>query len=236
MMKVAVVDDERAEREVLKEYFSRLAQEIHEEIQVNCFSGGEELLEGWDYRYDLICLDIEMQGEKGIDVARKIRKLDSKVLIVFVTNMAQMAIQGYEVQALDFIVKPVNYYNFAMKIKVAVNLIGSRKSKNIVINTANGFQKISSENLLYAEVDRHYLYYHTTEGTFKQKASLKELEDSLEGLPFKRCNNCYLVNLKHVDSVNKDDLQIGGNWLKISRPRKKQFLQDLANYMGGVGL
>lgn len=80
----------------------------------------------------------------------------------------------------------------------------------------------------------HYLYYHTPEGVFTQKASMKEAEDKLTALSFKRCNNCYLINLKYVDCVNKDEIQIAGEWLKISRPRKKEFLQALANYMGGI--
>lgn len=236
MIKVAVVDDERKERDTLNGYFKMLGRELREEIQVVSLSCGEELLNEYDYSYNLVCLDIDMQGEDGMGIARKLRETDKKVIIIFVTNMAQMAIQGYEVQALDFIVKPVNYYNFAMKMKVAINIINSQKSKSIVLKTLNGFQKISSDELFYVEVNGHYLYYHTKEGIFKQKTALTEVEEILEGLSFKRCNNCYLVNLKYVDCVKKDDLRIAGDWLRISRPRKKIFLQELANYMGGVNL
>ena len=65
---------------------------------------------------------------------------------------------------------------------------------------------------------------------------MKEIEDRLEGLSFKRCNNCYLVNLKHVSSVDRDEIRVGGDRLKISRPRRKEFLQSLANYVGGIRL
>lgn len=236
MIKVAIVDDESAERNTLTEYFRKLSAEIGEPMQTTGFGNGGELLAAYDFSYDLICLDIDMQEENGIDTAKKLRAMDEKVLIIFITNMAQMAIRGYEVQALDFIVKPVNYFDFIMKMKVAVNLMNRRTSKNIVLNTPNGFHKISSDQLYYVEVNGHYLYYHTSEGTFKQKASLKELEDALAGLSFKRCNNCYLVNLKYVDRVDKDEVRVANDWLRISRPRKKQFLQELANYMGGVDL
>lgn len=236
MIKVAVVDDEQQEAGLLEKYFKKLQTEVGEELHVSIFSSGEALVEGYDYSFDLICLDIEMEGMDGIAAAKEIRRLDENVLIIFVTNMAQMAIQGYEVRALDFVVKPVNYYSFSMKIRTAVNIIQNKKSKNIVLPTAGGMQKISTNDLYYVEVNGHYLYYHTTHGTFRQKAALKELEDKLAGLSFKRCNNCYLVNLKYVDCVNKDDLLIGGEWLKISRPRKKEFLQALANYMGGIAL
>lgn len=98
----------------------------------------------------------------------------------------------------------------------------------------NGVVRFSTNELYYAEVDGHYIYYYTKDGSYKQKQSMKELEDLLAGLSFKRCNNCYLVNLKYVDAVDRDDVKVGGEWLKISRPRKKEFLQALANYMGGI--
>ena len=148
--------------------------------------------------------------------------------------MAQMAIRGYEVRALDFIIKPVNYYSFAMKLLNALDIISNQRSKNIVLTTPRGMQIISSDELFFVEVDGHYLLYHTKHGEFCQKASLKDLEQQLEGLSFKRCNNCYLVNLKYVNGVEKEEVILQGEHLKISRPRKKEFLQALANYMGGI--
>lgn len=234
MIKVGIVDDEQKERDTLREFFHRLQKENHEEIMVQEYSDGESLMEQYDFSCDLICLDIELGGKSGIDTAKEIRKIDENVILIFITNMAQLAIRGYEVQALDFIVKPISYYPFSIKMRSVINLVNSRKNINIVLTIPGGIQKISTDQLYYTEVNGHYLYYHTSNGIFKQKASMKELEDKLEGLSFKRCNNCYLINLKYVDSVNKDDVQIAGEWLKISRSRKREFLQALANYMGGI--
>lgn len=236
MIRIAIVDDEQQERNKLLRFFEQLQTKVHEEIEVQLFVSGEQFLFEDDRNFDLICLDIDMNGRDGIETAREIRKKDTEVIIMFITNMAQMAIRGYEVQALDFILKPVNYYSFEMKIRNAFDIISNRKSRNIIINSAGNVVKISTNDLYYVEVDGHYLYYHTKDGIHKQKISLKELEDRLEGLSFQRCNNCYLVNLKYVDCVNKDELRINGEWLKISRPRKKEFLQTLANYMGGIQL
>ncbi|MGN0421649.1 MAG: LytR/AlgR family response regulator transcription factor [Lachnospiraceae bacterium] len=236
MIKIAVIDDERKERDILIRYYRAIQDELKEELNVYAFASGDEFLKEFDCSYDLICLDIDMDGKDGISTAKLIREQDDKVIIIFITNMAQMAIRGYEVQALDFVLKPVNYYSFAMKMRSAFKIIGNKKSRNIIIPMPNGMKKISSDDLLYAEVNGHYLYYHTTEGVFRQKVTLKELEEKLTGLSFKRCNHCYLVNLKYVDTVKKDDLKIGDEWLKISRPRKKAFLQALANFMGGIEL
>ena len=142
-------------------------------------------MQQFDASYDLICLDIDMDGTNGIDTAKKIRQKDKEVLIFFVTNMAQMAIRGYEVRALDFIIKPVNYYSFAMKLLNALDIISNQRSKNIVLTTPRGMQIISSDELFFVEVDGHYLLYHTKHGEFCQKASLKDLEQQLEGLSFK---------------------------------------------------
>lgn len=236
MIKIAVIDDEKEERERLLGYYQRLRAEVNEQLDIHTYLSGDDFLDKGDISFDLICLDIDMDGLDGISTAKEIRKRDSQVIIIFVTNMAQMAIRGYEVQALDFVVKPVNYYSFAMKMSNAFHMLRNRRSRNIILTTSGGMQKISTDELYYVEVNGHYLYYHTKDQVFRQKASMKEIEDRLAGLSFKRCNNCYLVNLKYVNCVNKDDLKVGEDWLKISRPRKKDFLQSLANYMGGIDL
>ena len=215
MRKIAIVDDEQEERDSLQECFEQFQKENAIKLEIKTYCSGDVFLQQFDASYDLICLDIDMDGTNGIDTA-------------------QMAIRGYEVRALDFIIKPVNYYSFAMKLLNALDIISNQRSKNIVLTTPRGMQIISSDELFFVEVDGHYLLYHTKHGEFCQKASLKDLEQQLEGLSFKRCNNCYLVNLKYVNGVEKEDVILQGEHLKISRPRKKEFLQALANYMGGI--
>ena len=234
MYRIAIVDDEREAIESLRTNIERLSGEISEELKVESFESGEDFLKSYDGSYDLICLDIDMGNLSGIDVAREIRKTDGKVCLIFVTNMAQMAIRGYEVRAFDFILKPVEYYSLSMKLKSALSVIGLKKPKNLLISVSGAVQRISTDDLKFVEVNGHYLYYHTKEGVFKQKASLKELEEKIAGPAFKRCNNCYLVNLKYVERVEKDDICIAGERLKMSRPKKKEFLNALANYMGGI--
>lgn len=236
MVKVAVVDDEKEVRDQLKKYFLKLSSSIKETIQVLLFSSGEEVIQTYDNSIDIICFDIQMQGMNGIETAKKIREKDDQVIIIFITNMAQLAIEGYSVRAMDFILKPITYYSFVLKMQNIVLSVKNKKSKTLVLNHDGNIDKINTEELYYAEVKDHYIYYHSMAGVFRQKASLKELEKKLEGLSFKRCNNCYLVNLKYVSSVKKDEILVDGEWLKISRPRKKEFIEDLTNYMGGISI
>ena len=130
MISVAVVDDEYTERENLRRFFELAQKKIQEPITAELFSSGEQFLSMSGNRFDLICLDIDMSGRNGIETAREIRRNDPEVIIIFITNLAQMAIRGYEVRAFDFILKPVNYNAFYMKIRSAISSSAQRK-KNI---------------------------------------------------------------------------------------------------------
>ena len=230
---VAIVDDEKSERDNLYGYFEKIQEKTHTMMEIELFPSGEQFLSISGKAYDLICLDIDMQGMNGIEVARRIRKEDPDVLIIFITNLAQMAICGYEVHAFDFILKPVHYDAFYIKIQSAVSIIMQRKTRHIVVPVQGGIQRFSTNELLYVEVQGHYVFFHTLKEIYRQKISMNEVEEKLKGMSFVRCNNCYLVNLRYVDGVVRDDLLIHGETLKISRPRKKEFLQALGNYMGG---
>ncbi len=233
MINIAVVDDSAEDRKVLTESLKRFTAEMKIAAEVVEYGNGEDAIKDSEHSFDIFCLDIDMPGFDGIDLAKKIREYDSEVIIVFVTNMAQMAIMGYEVRAMDFILKPVEYYAFAMKMQSIFNILERKKSKTLVLTLSEGMVKISTNDLYYAEIKAHYLFYHTKNGVYQQRSTISELEEKLKGLSFAKCNQCYLVNLKHVSAVKKDDVNVGGDWLKISRPRKKAFLQALANYMGG---
>ncbi len=237
MIKIAVVDDDNNDVAVIQRYFEQLAKEIRLNVSIDVWNSGKKLLENYDKSYDLICLDIEMPELSGIDTARKIRETDNEVTLIFITNLAYMAIEGYSVRALDFILKPVEYPSFKLKLTNIMRSIPERKNVDITISDYDRMIKISSDELLYGEVQGHYTYFHTEKATFRQRMTLNELEERLQKAPFKRCNNCYLVNLKKVRAVNKDEVLLeNGEWLKISRPKKKDFLQTLTNYMGGINI
>ncbi len=237
MITIAIIDDEASEREKLTAYFEQMSQENGIELRLLTFDNGKTLLFEENGSIDLYCFDIELHGDDGrdgIDYAKEIRAKNPSAVIVFITNLAQMAIRGYEVQAVDFLLKPLSYYAFSLKMQTIFKLIHHNQPVTIVVSSADMIYKLDARKLLYVEVNGHYLYYHLEDRVFRQKAPLKELEAKLEGLAFFRCNNCYLVNLKYVDGVSADEVLIGQERLKISRPRKKEFMQKLAQYMGGT--
>ena len=234
MISIAIAEDEAAAAGKLRGYIERYGAEHGIDFSVTRFDDGMQMLQGYRPEYDIAFLDVEMPMMDGMTLARKLRETDRVVTIIFVTNMKQYAVNGYEVGALDFIVKPVGYYDFAMKMARAVDAVNSRKEIDLTVYTGQSYGRISSRDLEYVEVTGHTLLYHTAGAVIKGLGTLGETEEKLSGVPFLRCNNCYLVNPRYIREVRSGSLIMrSGAELAISRPRKKEFMARLAEWLGG---
>ena len=114
MLKIAIVEDERECQEALIEHLRKYEKEKNEAFIVRIFNDGIDILDDYSADYDLIFLDIHMKYQDGMTTAKRIREVDADAQIVFITALAQYAIEGYKVNALDFILKPVVYEQLAM--------------------------------------------------------------------------------------------------------------------------
>ena len=232
MCTIAIVDDEKEEIEKLSELIRRYFAENGGDCSISAFYDGEAFIKNYNHAYDIIFLDIDMKQMNGLKTAKMIRKTDEKTAIIFVTKMARYAINGYEVNALDFIVKPVDYFSFSLKMKKAMNYISSNRDKKILLRNGESDVLLSSSDILYVEVLNHYLIYHTKKGVYKIWGALYEVAEKLGDAGFALCNRCYLVNLSYVSSVIKNVVTIGDQELTISRYKKKEFLEKLASFLG----
>ncbi len=230
-MRIAIVDDEQAMREQLAEYIKKYADEQHLQLDTCSLPSGDALLQSEDRAFDIIIFDIDMPGTSGLDTARKIRETDENVVILFVTNIAQYAINGYEVDAVDYIIKPVGYYDFAMKFQKAVRRAGRTQSNRIVIETVNGPVGLSTDSIQYVEVMAHYVIYHTAEQTYRVRASMKEHEDALRPYHFARCHKSYLINLKHLKSICASDVIVDDLSIPLGRAYKDDLLYEYMKYL-----
>ena len=234
MLNLAVVDDERENRELLSGFINRYAQENNLSLAVTAFADGAQIAEPYQGGFDIIFLDIEMPMLGGMTAAERIRAADPDVVLVFVTNLAQYAIRGYEVEAFDFVLKPVEYYPFSVKLGRAVRRVQSRRGKQLALQTPDGLRMVDSEQLLYLETRDRMLHYHTADAVYSVRGSLQKAEQELAGHHFARCNQCYLVNLKYVSGADNEFVTVAGEKLEISRRQRTAFFASMAGYVGGM--
>lgn len=233
MIRIAIAEDDTACAKQLRQYLDTFGQEFCLELAVTVYPHGQALLDNFRGQFDLLLLDIEMPWLDGMTTAQRIRHRDPEVVILFITNMAQYAIRGYEVDALDYILKPVSYFAFSQRLNRALSRIKSRKKHYMVLSVKGGTKKLDTDTIYYVESQGHNLVFHTAAGDFIASATMKDVEQKLEPLGFFRCNKGYLVSLSHVDSILDGCAVVNGDKLLISRARKGDFLEALTNFMGG---
>lgn len=235
-MKIIVLEDEKAVADKLCDYIGRYCSESNVPVEVQVFPDAFELLENYHADADILFMDIQLPVMNGMEAAKKIREKDEKVLIVFVTNLAQYAVEGYEVNAFDFILKPVEYDGFRMRFGRVIKELEHRSSgRYINISSKSGFRRISFSDLLYVEVINHDLIFHCREeGEVQTRGTMKKLAEELKDEYFVQCSNCYLVNLAHVKQADRMVVLSDGTELAISRNARKNFFAELAKYLGGT--
>lgn len=235
MINVAIVEDDKKAAERLSSFFSKYGAEHGIEFRTVHFESSVNFLSVYSCDYELIMMDIDMPEMNGMELVRRIRERDTEVMIIFVTNLAQYAVKGYEVDAFDFMVKPVTYAEFSMKMLRAVNRIRQREGRSIWVSTRSGKKAINTEKLMYVEVMKHSIIFHTEDVTTVCSGTLNGIKGALEGLPFVQCNRCYLVNMKYITEVNATEVVIMNERLVISKMRRKEFLQEFNSYIAGGG-
>lgn len=229
---VTVLEDDEREQKKLKEYLEKFGSENNVVFCVKVFSSVKEFEEGYE-KSDLVLVDIELPDGNGFKVSESLRKKDESVMIIFVTNMAQYAVKGYEVEAFDFIVKPISYYGFSVKTEramVKLRATKKEKDKTIVLKTVNSVITLAVSDILYVEVIGHSLVYHTVNGDFDVYGTMQKAAEDLGEAQFEFCNRCYLVNLAHVESVKGYECRLKNVSLQMSRLKKKFFMEKLNNY------
>lgn len=234
MIRVAIVEDDENYISTLKEYIARFTREKEISIRTEVFRNGEKLLFQYDSRFDIILMDIEMPQMDGMTAAKKIREQDKEVIIIFITNMAQYAIQGYQVRARSYILKPVNYIGFEFEFSEAIGTLSKKKENSFLVQGEEGMCRVRVGEIYYIESQKHRLILHTGNGILQTRESMKNMEERLQKFHFARCNVSYLVNLAHVSGIEADMAIVGGEYVPISRQKRKSFLGALTSYIGGT--
>lgn len=233
MIRIGLVDDDLNHLELIKSFLDQYEKEKEIRFKIEEFHNGLNFVEDYKGDLDVVFLDIEMPHMDGMTAAKRIREIDSSLGIVFVTNMAQYAIHGYEVNAIDFIVKPLSYYVFTDKLEKAIHFSQKNTEKKYVIQTEDLIVRLNYSQILYVEKDKNYLMFHTDEGQYRTRGTMTALEEKLREEGFSKCISGCLVNLRYVTKMIKDTVWLKDMPLPISRQRKKEFKEDFMRYLGG---
>ena len=178
MYRIAIVDDDTLVRSQLRSYFESYQEKTGQQFQLQEYAFAELFLTNYRPVFDLVLMDIDMPGMDGLDAAKRMRALDEKAVLLFVTNLAQYAIRGYEVAATDFVVKPVDYQKFEHKPKRALNYVPTRRRPTLLLKTENGTATVEIDDVQYVEVMGHNVFYHTAKEVYRIRGSLRQAQEA----------------------------------------------------------
>ena len=225
MIKFALIEDDKNDAERFTSLFHRYCQDNHLNLSLTLFTCGKEYLCQDKKHFHVIFFDIELPDINGMELSKKVRQKDKDVIIIFLTNLSQYAISS----DIDDII--LFYRDGKYKI---IRVANEKVQNDKIISLNNGKNVFKHSDILYIEVQKHNVIYHTTKGNFTTRGALKEIIDKMDNCQFSRCNYCYLVNLNHVKGIHKYDLTLDNDEVVlISRNRKKELMTDFSRFLGG---
>lgn len=236
MTRIAVVDNEKEFISSLVKYIDRYSSETNQSFLVKTFDNVEAFLSFFKKdALDIIFLDINFpENKSGLDAASEIRKIDNNVAIIFITNLARFALDGYKYQALDYILKPIGFFDFKMRMDRFMKQIPQRQ-KSLRIEKGNSGRLVPLDDIYFVESKDHDLVYYLKDETISARGkSMKELAKELENFGFSRCGVSYLLNLKYCTEIQGDMVTVGNHQVHVSRNSKKEFLKRLREFIGNA--
>ena len=231
MLQLAVCDDERVFRSDLRKILGTELELCGIDYHISEFTSGEELIAGLEKAdCQILFLDIEMKGIDGVEAARRLRETKRQMEIVFVTSYADVVFQGYEVRALNYILKPYEPEKIAAVLHTALEALDIEAEKYYVIDQRGGSIRVPLSSVKYFSSDRRTVHAVTTEQEYTFYEKLSDLETELPDT-FVRIHNRYLVHLKYLEAVRQNTAVVDGEELPVSRSCKSGLSIAFAKYM-----
>ena len=232
-MDIAVVDDEK----VIREHIREMIENQKPDCNVACFSSGEELLTAAK-PFEIIFLDIQMDGMNGIEAAKEVREKNAGTILIFITGIKEYVFEALDIYAFHYLLKPVTEQKFTEVFEQALREAGLRKmrrKKHLFINTRNKGITIDADNILYIESVSRKVEIHTMQEVIEAYGALGELERQLGG-SFYRCHRGYLVNMAHIREYKSDCITLtSGNTVYLTKKKYGEFVNAYMWYLQNGG-
>ena len=231
MLQLSVCDDEKVFRSDLRKILGTELELCGIDYHISEFTSGEELIAGLEKAdCQILFLDIEMKGIDGVEAARRLRETKRQMEIIFVTSYADFVFQGYEVRALNYILKPYEPEKIAAVLRTALEALDIEAEKYYVIDQRGGSIRVPLSSVKYFSSDRRTVHAVTTEQEYTFYEKLSDLETELPDT-FVRIHNRYLVHLKYLEAVRQNTAVVDGEELPVSRSCKSGLSIAFAKYM-----
>lgn len=236
-VEIAIVDDVTQDRLHMEQLVLHWAQQQGDEIQLSLFDSGEAFLESVSCsRCSIVFLDLFMSGIHGMETARELRRRGSSCQIVFVTSSDAYAIQGYEVDAANYLLKPVSAEDLKQSLQHCLSRMGKNMASITVISNRAAIS-IPLNRIIWIEAQRNALLFHTDGGTIKSYMTIENLMKMLEKYPqFQLCCKGILVNMDRIASVGEDDFVMDNNeHVQIRKRGGNQVKREYLHYLFSQG-
>lgn len=235
MLWIAVCDDEVMECSRIAGKIRGILAEMKVPCMIRQYYSGRELLESPE-SFDIIFLDIIMRGLDGMRTAQIVREKAFDRLLVFISASREYVFDAYEVEAFQYLVKPIDEKKLKRVLQKAVRKTECRSQEFIIVSRERQKKKLFLDDIYYFEIRGRMIDIHGTGGVFSYYGQIGGLEKELEGKGFFRCHKSYLINLKHVDGYNRQEALIeNGERIVIAKRRYEEFCQEMLTFMRGNG-
>lgn len=231
-MLAVLCDDQAADRELLLTFCARYAKENRLPVSTLAFENAGALLQSREARgADVLFLDIYMEGALGVDAARILRSKGFRGAIVFTTTSREHYADGFEVEAIHYLLKPVAWDSFCEAMR-RVHSHSATQARTVRVTTGHADVDVDVSGLCYIEVYGHRTILHTGKGEITVNQSLAALEEALGGDPFLRCYRCFIVNMDFVERVTEDAfLMKDGREIPLSRDGRTAIKNRYLSYV-----
>ena len=215
--RIAICDDEQNQIEYITSIVTSWSNHKGHSCEIRTFASAEAFLFEYeeDKAYDILLLDVEMKNMNGIELAKRIRKDNNRAEIIFITSHFEFVGEGYEVDALHYLIKPISLEKLTQVLTKATEKL-SVEPLSVVISSDGETVKLYESDIRYVESFLHYIVIHTKDKEYKIKENMSVFEKRVSD-DFYRIHRSYLVSLKHITRISRTSVNIGNTELPLSR-------------------